>query len=78
MSEEDATPNTRRVFGHHPVQVADSRSAKVGPLTVRRALPTRGRRMVGAWCFADHMGPETLSAEKTVDIAPTHTRVYKP
>ena len=26
-------------------------------LKVRRALPTQGRRMVGAWCFLDHFGP---------------------
>ena len=26
-------------------------------LRIRRALPTRERRMVGAWCFLDHIGP---------------------
>ncbi|MFO1378852.1 MAG: pirin family protein [Chitinivorax sp.] len=26
-------------------------------LQVRRLLPTRQRRMVGAWCFLDHAGP---------------------
>lgn len=26
-------------------------------LVIRRALPTRQRRMVGAWCFLDHIGP---------------------
>ncbi|PKO32193.1 MAG: pirin family protein [Betaproteobacteria bacterium HGW-Betaproteobacteria-7] len=26
-------------------------------MTVLRALPTRQRRMVGAWCFLDHLGP---------------------
>ena len=30
----------------------------VGPgLTVRRALPARARRTIGAWCFLDHAGP---------------------
>ena len=28
---------------------------------VRRLLPTMGRRMVGAWCFVDHYGPDDLS-----------------
>ncbi|MFY9327970.1 MAG: pirin family protein [Georgfuchsia sp.] len=28
-----------------------------GGMIVRRALPTRQRRMVGAWCFLDHAGP---------------------
>ena len=41
-----------------PVLVVEpSREAQVGELTVRRALPRRGHRTVGAWCFADHMGP---------------------
>jgi hypothetical protein len=52
------------------VEVADSREATVGSLRVRRALPRRGRRTVGAWCFADHMGPEVVSAEHGVDIGP--------
>ena len=39
------------------VVVTPSRPSEVGTLTVRRALPNRGRRTVGAWCFADHMGP---------------------
>ena len=26
-------------------------------MTVLRALPTRQRRMIGAWCFLDHIGP---------------------
>ena len=39
------------------VEVTDAREARVGDLSVRRALPRRGRRTVGAWCFADHMGP---------------------
>ena len=26
--------------------------------------------MVGAWCFVDHMGPETLSPERSFDVAP--------
>ncbi|MEV5414183.1 pirin family protein [Thermopolyspora sp. NPDC052614] len=29
-------------------------------MKVTRTLPTRGRRMVGAWCFADHYGPERV------------------
>ena len=52
------------------VEVTESRGAKVGPLSVQRALPTRGRRTVGSWCFADHMGPLALSPEQSVDVAP--------
>ncbi|WDZ88105.1 pirin family protein [Micromonospora cathayae] len=28
--------------------------------TVRRLLPQRPRRMVGAWCFVDHFGPDDV------------------
>jgi redox-sensitive bicupin YhaK (pirin superfamily) len=31
---------------------------------VRRLLPTRGRRLVGGWCFADHFGPSRASGER--------------
>ncbi len=37
--------------------VTSSRTVDVAGLPVRRALPQRGRRTVGAWCFADHLGP---------------------
>src|SRR5690349_10773592 len=30
-------------------------------MAVVRTLPTKDRRMVGAWCFVDHFGPETVS-----------------
>jgi quercetin 2,3-dioxygenase len=39
------------------VDLWPSRDAVVGETHVRRALPQRGRRTVGAWCFIDHMGP---------------------
>jgi redox-sensitive bicupin YhaK (pirin superfamily) len=29
-------------------------------MTVRRTLPHRDRRMVGAWCFVDHYGPDPV------------------
>jgi quercetin 2,3-dioxygenase len=29
--------------------------------TVRRLLPNKNRRMVGAWCFVDHYGPDDLT-----------------
>ena len=40
------------------VQRINARSAEIGgTLTVNRVLPTRQRRMIGAWCFLDHAGP---------------------
>jgi len=42
----------------------------VGGLTIRRALPTARRRMVGAWCFLDHAGPAELPADKPMRVGP--------
>lgn len=44
----------------------------VGGLPIQRALPNRGRRTVGAWCFADHAGPATTSRRMNVGPHP-HT-----
>jgi redox-sensitive bicupin YhaK (pirin superfamily) len=52
------------------VEIIESREAQVAGLRVRRALPTKGRRAVGAWCFVDHIGPLSLSADRSVDVAP--------
>lgn len=52
------------------ISITASRDETVGSTRVRRALPTRGRRTVGAWCFADHMGPTTVTEERGLDVAP--------
>jgi redox-sensitive bicupin YhaK (pirin superfamily) len=52
------------------VELLDSREAQVGALRVRRALPRRAHRTVGAWCFADHMGPVPPTAAEHVGIGP--------
>jgi len=44
--------------------------AEVGPLEVRRALPNRGRRTVGSWCFLDHAGPVEVTVDQRPDIGP--------
>jgi quercetin 2,3-dioxygenase len=52
------------------VEVTASRQADVGGLPVRRALPRRTRRTVGAWCFADHMGPLAAAEGAGMAIGP--------
>lgn len=37
--------------------------SKVGGSTVVRHLPKRTHRTVGAWCFADHFGPEDVATD---------------
>jgi redox-sensitive bicupin YhaK (pirin superfamily) len=51
--------------------VIDTRARDlVDGFKVRRALPSRQRRMVGPFIFLDQMGPEMLSAGKGLDVAP--------
>ncbi len=52
------------------LEVSESREAQVGRIRVRRALPRKGRRMVGAWCFADHMGPADVTENSGLDVGP--------
>jgi redox-sensitive bicupin YhaK (pirin superfamily) len=54
----------------HDSLVHDAKVAEVGGFRVRRALPRRGLRTVGAWCFADHMGPELVTETSGLDVGP--------
>jgi len=53
-----------------PLEVSPSHRTTVGHFNVRRALPRRGRRTVGAWCFADHLGPGEVTRDSGLDIGP--------
>ncbi|MFD6068991.1 pirin family protein [Amycolatopsis lurida] len=39
-------------------------------IRVRRTLPQRRRSLIGAWCFADHYGPQDVSESGGMDVAP--------
>ena len=52
------------------MEITPSRVARVDGQAVRRALPYRGRRTVGAWCFADHMGPSMVDGGPGLGIGP--------
>ncbi|MDE3082647.1 MAG: pirin family protein [Acidobacteriota bacterium] len=59
------------------LEIRPSHHATVGAVDVRRALPQRGRRTVGPWCFADHMGPADVLEEHGLDIGPhPHTGLH--
>ncbi|GGK37176.1 hypothetical protein GCM10010124_32340 [Pilimelia terevasa] len=59
---------------HRPthVLVTGHEVALGGPrgLRVTRTLPTRTRRMVGAWCFVDHYGPHPVADGGAMRVAP--------
>lgn len=52
------------------VEITPSRAAEVGGLPVRRALPRRERRTVGAWCFVDHFGPVGRDLAAALQVGP--------
>ncbi len=52
--------------------VVTARKVWLGKTTlVARALPDRAIRMIGAWCFLDHYGPEDVSAAPGMQV-PAH------
>ena len=61
------------------VLLEPGRRTTVGELPVRRVLPQRPRRTVGAWCFADHMGPVPVTRRRTGSTSgPTRTWACRP
>ncbi|NJQ02609.1 pirin family protein [Streptomyces zingiberis] len=55
------------------VEVLTPRDVPLGgprAMTVRRTLPQRSRTLIGAWCFADHYGPDDVAATGGMDVAP--------
>jgi redox-sensitive bicupin YhaK (pirin superfamily) len=54
------------------VEVIEPREVPLGGLramTVRRTLPTRGRSLIGAWCFLDHYGPDDVAETGGMAVA---------
>ena len=61
------------------VQLFDYREVPLGgprAMPVRRTLPQRGRTTIGAWCFADHYGPDDVSVTGGMVVPPhPHTEL---
>jgi quercetin 2,3-dioxygenase len=56
---------------YRAVDVVEARKAAVGDGTeVRRLLPQRTLRTVGAWCFLDHYGPDEVSRGPGMQVPP--------
>lgn len=56
-----------------PVEIITAREVPLGgprAMPVRRTLPQRKRSLIGAWCFADHYGPDDVSRTGGMDVAP--------
>ena len=77
MSNLDRTPALSRCGGladvaPRPVhQLFAGKEVALGESTVvRRLLPNLGRRLVGAWCFVDHYGPDDIANEPGMQVPP--------
>jgi redox-sensitive bicupin YhaK (pirin superfamily) len=53
-----------------PALVVEPASKDLGGFSVRRALPSVQRRMVGPFVFLDHMGPAVFAAGEGLDVRP--------
>ncbi|WP_367123363.1 pirin family protein [Streptomyces phytohabitans] len=77
MSNLDTRPAGSECGGREDVaarpvrELLEPRSMPLGESTVvRRLLPNLGRRMVGAWCFVDHYGPDDIAGEAGMQVPP--------
>ncbi|WP_457034279.1 pirin family protein, partial [Kitasatospora sp. P5_F3] len=75
MSNLDLEPTPTSCGGEAdsgPVkELLTGRQVRLGESTeVRRLLPNLGRRMVGAWCFVDHYGPDDIADEPGMQVPP--------
>ncbi|MFI8158085.1 pirin family protein [Streptomyces microflavus] len=73
--DRQATPSVwggRGFVVAEPVrELLNPRRVPLGESTeVRRLLPNLGRRMVGAWAFVDHYGPDDIADEPGMQVPP--------
>jgi redox-sensitive bicupin YhaK (pirin superfamily) len=76
MSDLDLRPALRECGGRTDVsgrpvrELLSPRETDLGGTVVRRLLPNLGRRMVGAWCFVDHYGPDDIADGPGMQVPP--------
>lgn len=68
MSNNNLNSSVDAVSGMQEIAL---RKAEIGQGTqIKRALPSRHKRMIGAWCFLDHAGPVQFPAGKGLNVGP--------
>jgi len=53
-----------------PQRIDAVRTALGDGMEIHRALPTKQRRTIGAWCFLDHIGPASLAGTRGLRVGP--------
>ncbi|MFI9365000.1 pirin family protein [Kitasatospora sp. NPDC053057] len=73
MSTAETEPHPTAQSQDPYVEVLSARDVPLGgprAMTVRRTLPHSSRRLIGAWCFVDHYGPDDVARTGGMDVAP--------
>ena len=77
MSNLDRRPAAQELGGleqtsaRRALDLLPGKEVALGESTVvRRLLPTLGRRLVGAWAFVDHYGPDDVAAGPGMQVPP--------
>ncbi|MGV0153658.1 pirin family protein [Rhodococcus sp. GB-02] len=76
MSNLEAQPVEQECEGHpveSEIQILTPRDVPLGgprAMRVRRTLPQRERSLIGAWCFADHYGPDDVGNGPGMHVPP--------
>jgi len=71
-SRSDAAAGAHTGIAPSP-EILGPREVPLGGLramTVRRTLPQKSRSLIGAWCFADHYGPQRVAQSGGMNVAP--------
>ncbi|MEV5830339.1 pirin family protein [Spirillospora sp. NPDC052242] len=71
--EQDVCSADAAVAGEPDLEPLHPRDVPLGgprAMRVRRVLPNRDRRMVGAWCFADSYGPDDITGGAGMQVPP--------
>ena len=73
MSNADPAPDEVACRPSSFTGILQAREVPLGgprAMKVRRTLPSRQRSMIGAWCFADHYGPQDIRTSAGMDVPP--------
>lgn len=64
VGAESTAPSAAEMLSPRDVPLGGLRA-----MTVRRTLPQRQRSVIGAWCFVDHYGPDSISESGGMRVA---------
>jgi redox-sensitive bicupin YhaK (pirin superfamily) len=67
------SPTVPELVEGQSVEILEPRDVPLGgprAMSVRRTLPQRAKSLIGAWCFVDHYGPDTVATSGGMTVPP--------